>query len=105
MIQTRIPIHSILVPSPSVPPIFATITESTTTPTVGQGYTLNCTLSGVKGTPTYQWRKNGSIINGHVEHSCSFLPLTLSDAGQYSCIATLGNVEYSASKDIVLQGS
>ena len=94
-------------PSPSVPPIFATITETTTTPTIGQSFTLSCTLSGVENTlqgSTYQWKKDGVIINGRVERTLSFSSLTLSDAGQYFCMVTLNAVEYSATKDVSLQG-
>ena len=97
-----------LVPSPSVPPIFVTITGSTTTPTVGESYTLTCTLSGVEDTlrrSTYQWRKNGAIINSHVEETLSFSFLTLSDAGQYSCTVTVNaTIMYSTTKDLSLQG-
>ena len=73
---------------------------------MGQRYTLTCTLSGVEDTLrdfTYQWRKNGGIINGHAEQTLSFSSLTLSDAGQYSCMVTV-NAVYSANKDVSLQG-
>lgn len=106
MIQSRISILIDLVPSTSVPPIFATITGSTTTPTVGQSYTLTCTLSGVENMlqdSIYQWKKNGVIID-HIEQILSFSSLTLSDAGKYSCTVTVNTIEYSATKNVSLQG-
>ena len=93
----------------TIPPILVTITGSTTTPTVGQSYTLTCTLSGGGDTlqtqgSTYHWRKNGAIINGQLEQTLSFSSLRLSDAGQYSCTVTMSAIVYSATKDVSLQG-
>ena len=60
------------------------IDDGGATPTVGQNCSLNCNVTG--GTvSSYQWRKDGAVLQGQTTEVLSFSPLTLSDAGWYSC--------------------
>ena len=60
------------------------IDDGGATPTVGQNYSLNYNVTG--GTvSSYQWRKDGAVLQGQTTEVFSFSPLTLSDAGRYSC--------------------
>ena len=86
------------------------ITDEGVTPTVGQSYTLTCSVSGVSESLldpiiTYQWTKNnGSITNiiyaqAIVGTSSSILELpsfSLSDDGQYTCQVTLTSLYTNA---------
>jgi hypothetical protein len=68
----------------------------TGTPTAGQAYSLNCSLTGITdASVTYQWFK-GLASNGTQVANISqlqFSPLRASDAGPYTCRATLNSVE------------
>ena len=70
---------------------------------MGQNYSLTCSVSG--GTvSSYQWRKDGVVLQGQTTEVLSFAALRLSDAGQYSCTVTMSAIVYSATKDVSLQG-
>ena len=62
-------------------------------PSAGHSYTLMCSLLGANVYMSYQWRKNGGVLN-EIGPTLSFLPLRLSDAGEYSCEA-IGTVQHS----------
>ena len=61
------------------------------------GYTLTCTVTGAENlspTITYQWtRDNGTTQTqvGTNSNTLSFSPLSLSDAGRYTCDVTVGS--------------
>ena len=60
------------------------INDGGATPTVGQSYSLTCSVTG--GTvSSYQWRKDAAVLDGQTTEVLSFSPLTLSDAGQFTC--------------------
>ena len=82
------------------PLISVHIIGSVATPTVGQSYTLTCSVSGASVT-TYQWRKDGSAIQDTTE-MLSFSLLRASDAGQYTCRVTVDGVVYSDEQDVVI---
>jgi hypothetical protein len=68
------------------------VTANPNTPLmVGQaGYTLTCDVTGAsKLSPVIVWTKNGSTLM-QVDNSTTlpFTPLSLSDAGNYSCRIT-----------------
>ena len=60
-------------------------------------YSLTCTVTGAErltqsdagAMVTYQWLKNGTVISGQTMATLSFSPLTFSDAGSYTCQATV----------------
>ena len=60
------------------------IDDGGATPTVGQTYNLNCSVSG-GSVSSYQWRKDGAVLQGQTTEVLLFSPITLSDAGRYSC--------------------
>ena len=68
---------------------------SLATPMVGSMYSLTCTVSGAEGLTdsmmTYQWLKDGVEVSGQtmIMDTLSFSPLASSDAGSYTCQATV----------------
>ena len=89
-------------------------------PTLGQnGYTLTCRVLVAKylcASIAYQWTKNNNtaVIQPPTAHkqtnALSFSPLRLSDAGQYTCYATISSPYLSSdvmltdSHDVRIQG-
>ena len=59
----------------------------------GSMYSLNCTVTGAERLTdpniTYQWFKNGVMVSGQTMETFSFTPLSFSDAGRYTCQATV----------------
>ena len=84
---------------------------------VGQsGYSLTCGVSGTEHLSpsiTYQWTKdNGTLTQTQVGTNSlllSFSPLRLSDAGQYTCQATVSSpylnndITDAASQNVTIQ--
>ena len=74
------------------------------------GYSLTCgvTVTGAENPSiTYQWTKNnGTQTQVGTDRVLSFSPLRLSDAGQYTCQATVGpcNIIEMDTQNITLQG-
>ena len=62
-------------------------------PVVGSMYSLSCTVSGAGmltgATITYQWFKDGVVMSGQTMETLSFTSLSYSDAGGYTCQATV----------------
>lgn len=60
---------------------------------VGLAYSLNCTVAGVDrltdANITYLWWKDGSALLNQMAGIFSFSSLTISDAGEYECKATI----------------
>ena len=81
---------SVISPDPA---ITVSVTSSVTTPMVGSMYSLTCTVTGAEGLTdamvTYQWLKNGTVVSGQTMATLSFSPLAFSDAGSYTCQATV----------------
>ena len=61
------------------------------TPTVGESYSLMCTVYQADGPVTsYLWRKDSSTIyTAETAAILSFAPFRLSDTGQYTCEVTI----------------
>ena len=79
---------------PSSPEPVITVLVSGGTPTVGQSYSLTCTVAGAEQlnpTITYQWFKDNTVISGETQSTLSFSSLSLSDAGQYRCDVTVSS--------------
>ena len=75
------------------PAISVSVDAGVATPTVGAMYSLTCTVTGAErltgSTITYQWFKNGVVVSGQTMETLSFTSLTFSDAGGYTCEATV----------------
>ena len=82
-------------------PISVQITGSVATPTAGESYTLTCSVSGASVT-TYQWRKDGSVIQGQTTEMLSFSPLRLSDAGQYTCEVIVNSISLTDDENVII---
>ena len=75
-----------------------------TTLTVGQDYTLTCTISGAS-IATYHWRKDGVELSGSRSSILHFSPLRLSDAGIYTCEVSVGSHIYSTFQEIDIEST
>ena len=85
-------------PSSPAPVITAMVSDGT--PTVGDSYSLTCTVTGadrLNPTITYQWFKDNTMVSGETQSTLSFSPLSLSDAGQYRCDVTVSSTLLSQS--------
>ena len=85
------------------PPVPVQIEASRDNPVLGMMYTLTRTVTADDVT-TYQWKKNGLILQGKTTKTLSFSPLRLSNAGRYTCgITVMDSPILSSGTDIVLQ--
>ena len=77
----------------SDPTISVSVDAGIATPTVGAMYSLTCAVTGAErltgSTITYQWFKDGVMVSGQAMETLSFTSLTFSDAGGYTCEATV----------------
>jgi hypothetical protein len=77
------------------------ITPTSIATTAGQAYSLNCSLTGITDVSvTYQWFK-GLASNGTqvaITHQLQFSSLRASDAGFYTCRATLNSTSVEIEK-------
>ena len=82
------------------------ITDGVATPTLGQSYSLTCSVNGTGGAmiTDYQWNKNGMELN-ETGPILSFRNLSLSDSGWYTCAITVESqsVTYNSSMEVILQ--
>jgi hypothetical protein len=62
------------------------------TPIAGETYSLDCSVSGTSNPATYQWFDNNSTQLTNI-NQLQFSPLRASDAGMYTCRATIEGVE------------
>ena len=73
------------------------------------GYTLTCAVTGAENlspTITYQWTKDNGATQTQVgtnSNTLSFSPLSLSDAGRYTCTVTVSSPYLSG--DLVSLGA
>lgn len=77
------------------------VTESEVTPTVGHSYSLTCNVPRAN-VNSYQWLKQMNDIQSRAS-VLSFSPLSLSDAGLYTCIVTVNGRMYSGNATILLK--
>ena len=85
--------------------VSVTISDNGATPTLGQSYTLTCSVSGEQSEDdlTYQWLKNGTMRSETVD-TITFPSLELSDSGMYTCTVTVNStMSYNATMNITLQ--
>ena len=77
--------------SNTAPTITATITDKGVTPNVGHSYRITCGVFGadnLNATIEYEWRDQSSTLIGY-SNNLTFNSLGLSDAGRYTCKATI----------------
>ena len=86
--------------------VSVTVSDDGATPTLGQSYTLTCSVSEPEDEFTYQWLKNGTMRSETVD-TITFPSLRLSDSGLYTCTVTTATVNstmsYSGTINITLQ--
>ena len=69
------------------------------TPTAGETYSLDCSVSGTSNLATYQWfDNNGTQLANTSQLQLS--PLRVSDAGMYTCRATVEGVMLEGSATV-----
>ena len=67
------------------------ITDGVATPTLGQSYSLTCSVAGDNDViTTLKWCKDGRLLN-NTGPTLSFQYLRLSNSGVYSCVITNGS--------------
>ena len=75
------------------PAISVSVDAGVASPTVGAMYSLTCTVIGAErltgSTITYQWFKNDVMVSSEIMKTLSFTSLSFSDAGGYTCEATV----------------
>ena len=75
------------------PPVAVRVDTGVATPMAGSMYSLTCTVTGAErltdSTRTYQWFKDGVMVSDQTMETFSFTPLSFSDAGRYTCQATV----------------
>ena len=77
------------------------ITDGVATPTLGQSYSLTCSVARARVT-TYRWSRDG-IALAETGPILSFPSLRLSDSGLYTCTISVGSVTYNSSLEVLLQ--
>ena len=96
------------------------IITTSDTPTVGEMYTLECSVTGSTDQPTITWLDNGVKISfsdatrmvsgitmnsgGSYSSTLAFTPLAASDAGMFMCRATRGDSMQTASIAVTVEG-
>ena len=80
------------------------ITDGVATPTLGQSYSITCSVAGTRGAmiTNYWWSKNGMELN-ETGPILSFQNLSLSDSGRYTCTIQFENVTYNGSMEVILE--
>ena len=74
------------------------ITDGVATPTLGQSYTLTCSVARAFIT-IFQWSKDGSVLN-ETGPTLFFQYLKLLDSGVYTCAITFDSVIYNSSMEV-----
>ena len=79
------------------------ITDGVATPTLGQSYSLTCSVAGdMDNVTTFKWSKDDSELNetGPILY---FQYLRLSDSGVYTCAITFQRQLYNSSKELAFK--
>ena len=70
------------------------VSDSGVSPELGQNYTLTCNVS--VDVTSYNWTKDGEVLEGEVKETLFFPSLNLSSAGLYTCEAMVNSTTYRA---------
>jgi alpha-tubulin suppressor-like RCC1 family protein len=54
----------------------------------GKNFTLFVTISGASATPTFQWKKEGTVLTGRTQGALALTSVSASDAGSYTVVVT-----------------
>ena len=109
-------VHSLLITACSLTVLVCITSEEN--PTLGQQYTLTCNVtvaSGVTGTPIVQWVGPGNstpiandgdfTVSSTSPYILTINPLRQSHAGEYTCQATVGGDNGTASVIVNVPGT
>ena len=84
--------------------VFVQVSGTGVAPELGAEYELTCrVIGGSISNANYQWQENGIIKPNENGQILSFSSLSLSDAGQYTCIVSFDTLSSRNHTDIVLQ--
>ena len=84
--------------------VFVQVSNAGVAPELGAGYELTCrVIGGSISNANYQWRENGIVKPNENGQTLTFSSLSLSDAGQYTCIVSFDTLTSRNHTDIVLQ--
>ena len=84
--------------------VFVQVYGTGVAPELGTGFELTCRVIGASiSNANYQWQENGNIKPNENDQTLTFSSLSLSDAGQYTCIVSFGTLTSRNHTDIVLQ--
>ena len=70
------------------------VSDGDVSPALGQNYTLTCNVS--VHVTSYNWTKDGQVLEGEVEEKLFFPSLNLSSAGLYTCEVIVNSTTYRA---------
>ena len=92
-----------MLPHLSDPTFTVRVVPNVNTPMVGSLYILTCVVDGagrldhynLGATVDYRWFKDGAVDPGQTVTTIAFNPLTFSDAGGYTCQATITSSLFS----------
>ena len=79
------------------------VSDSGVSPELGQNYTLTCNVS--VDVTSYNWTKDGKVLEGEVNGTLFFPSLNLSSAGPYACEVIVNSTTYRADNRSILLAS
>ena len=80
------------------------ITDDGGIPTLGQSYSLTCSVAGdMDDVTTFQWSKDDRKLN-ETGPTLSFQHLRISDSGVYTCAITVDSMLYNSTMKVNVQG-
>ena len=79
------------------------VSDGGVSPELGQNYTLTCNVS--VHVTSYNWTKDGKVLEGEVNGTLFFPSLNLSSAGPYACEVIVNSTTYRADNRSILLAS
>ena len=83
-----------------------TISDNDSSPIAGLNYSLTCDVCGANvSRSAFHWRKDGALLN-QTGSILKFLPLLLSDSGEYTChMDEFASCPLNGTKFVTIQGT